>query len=174
MIRKLIGVVRAPPSVPNNSAGATQHVRRPAKRWFRVMTRTVPYVIAAIACSALSCGNAGRRELASLNPLDRARGVVKVSQRPDPGAAHKLVELLADDDPAVRMYAILALRRLYGEDYGYRYYDPPAARAAAIQRWRAALRAAEFPGHASSDVVGSSDGRQSACEGELSADLPVE
>jgi len=153
--------------------------RRSGNGWarrasFRGARHVLPWLVSAVACAVFSCANAGYSELRSSNPLDRARGVVKVAQRGDAGTAHRLVELLADDDPAVRMYAILALRRLYGEDHGYRYYDPPAARAAAIERWRAALRLGELPGHASSDVVGPSDTGQSTCERELSADLPVE
>lgn len=58
----------------------------------------------------------------------------------DVESVHTLVNLLEDDDRAVRLVASLALRRLCGDDLGYRYYDPPAQRAAAVQRWRDALR----------------------------------
>lgn len=94
---------------------------------------------------ALAC-DAGRRQregLYSSNPLDRAQAVVRVAERQDAGAVHKLVDLLEDADPGVRMYAIQALRRLCGVDYGYRYYAAAAERAAAVERWRAALRVGE-------------------------------
>jgi hypothetical protein len=81
--------------------------------------------------------------LAAGNPMDRARAVIQVTEQRDGEAVQKLVDLLEDSDAAVRMYAILGLRRLVGEDYGYRYYDARAERVAAVQRWRAALRAGE-------------------------------
>ena len=103
-----------------------------------------------LSCWAAGCGGAApRRELASGNPLDRARGIVKVSERGDLAAVHKLVDLLEDPDAAVRMYAILALRHLCGQDYGFHYYDCAADRAQAILRWRDALRNGELtPRHA--------------------------
>jgi hypothetical protein len=84
-----------------------------------------------------------RQQLASANPLDRAQAAVGTSEAGDLVAVHKLVDLLEDPDDAVRMYAMLALRRLCGEDFGYRYYESAPARAAAVQRWRQALRSGQ-------------------------------
>ncbi|RMF85214.1 MAG: hypothetical protein D6744_01770, partial [Planctomycetota bacterium] len=72
--------------------------------------------------------------------VDRARAIVAAAEQQDAGAVHVLVSLLEDEDPAVRMYAALALRRLCGQSYGYRYYAPPLERAEAVRRWRDALR----------------------------------
>lgn len=58
-----------------------------------------------------------------------------------------LVDRLTDSERAVRMYAILALRRLTGQTLGYCYYDPPAERDVAVARWRRWL--AKQPGAAS-------------------------
>lgn len=82
-----------------------------------------------------------RRQLGAPNPLDRAVAAVEVAEERDPQAVHRLVDLLEDSSAAVRMYAILALERLTGSDYGYEYYADPAERAAAVNRWREALRA---------------------------------
>lgn len=97
-------------------------------------------------CSLAGCGSlsAGRRQLYSDNALDRARAVVSVGEARDAEAVHRLVDLLEDRDVAVRMLAINALRRLCGQDYGYRHYDPLIDRAAAVRRWRDALRAGEI------------------------------
>lgn len=94
---------------------------------------------------ALGCDTAAarRRALAAENPFDRAHGVVRASEGRDMGAVHKLVDLLEDPDSAVRMYAILALQRLCGQNYGYHYYESEPDRAAAVERWRAALRSGE-------------------------------
>ncbi len=55
-----------------------------------------------------------------------------------------MIGLLDDPDIGVRLYAIAALRRLTGSDYGYRYYAAHAERAAAVARWQAAARAGEL------------------------------
>jgi len=68
---------------------------------------------------------------------------VEVAERGEVEAIHKLVDLLEDSDKGVRMYAILALRRLCGVDHGYHYYAKERDRAAAVTRWRHALRAGE-------------------------------
>ena len=62
----------------------------------------------------------------------------------EPGGRHdlaRLVESLAADDPAVRMAAQHALRRITGSDLGYRFDDAPEARAVALARWQAWLQA---------------------------------
>ncbi len=107
---------------------------------------------AAAWLGTMGCGGAEarRHQLRSLNPLDRAEAVVAVSAAGDLNAVHKLVDLLDDSDSAVRMYAILALRRLCGEDLGYRFYEGAAAREPAVQRWRAALRAGTIELHPTS------------------------
>jgi HEAT repeat protein len=93
----------------------------------------------------ISCDTAAanRRALLSESPLERARAVIAVAEAGDRAAVHTVVDMLDDQDPAVRMYAILGLERMCGRDYGYRYYDPPAKRQAAIDRWQAALRAGD-------------------------------
>ena len=84
-----------------------------------------------------------RERLASSNPLDQVTAAVWAAESGDAPAVHRLVSLLEDRDRTVRMYAILALERLCGQTYGYRYYEPPAKRAAAVQRWQEALRQGE-------------------------------
>lgn len=96
----------------------------------------------AICCLALIClpachsSEARRQQLVSPYPLDRVQAAVRLAEAGDEQAVDLLIELLADRDRAVRMYAILALERLCGETYGYRYYDPEPGRAASIARWR--------------------------------------
>src|SRR5262249_19040992 len=69
---------------------------------------------------------------------------IGASEHADRDQVPRLVNLLEDDDPAVRMYAILSLRRLTGQDFGYHYYDSDAERAVAVARWRGALRRGEL------------------------------
>jgi hypothetical protein len=97
---------------------------------------------ASALAGGLGCDSAAaqRGRLGSANPFDRATAVVTVTRTGDLVAVHKLVDLLDDTDRTVRMYAILGLRRLCGEDFGYRYYAISAERAPAVARWRDALR----------------------------------
>ena len=99
-----------------------------------------------------ACGgdSADRMRLSSRYPPDRARGAVRVAKAGDLQAAHQLVNLLEDDDRAVRLYAIRSLEQLTGPTYGYRYYADDASRTAAVSRWRDALRAGRFDDSADS------------------------
>lgn len=47
-----------------------------------------------------------------------------------------LIHALDDDDPAVRLFAVQALRERTGQHFGYRYYDSAERRRPAIRRWR--------------------------------------
>ncbi len=79
------------------------------------------------------------RKTDSGSPYVRARGVT--AERPDDEATvHLLTAMLEDEDPAVRMLAIRRLEQLTGETHGFEYYAPEAERAAAVERWREALR----------------------------------
>lgn len=111
---------------------------------------------------------AQRRDLSSPNPLDRARGAVAVSEAGDADAVHKLVDLLEDPDCAVRFYAIIGLRRLCGEDFGFRYYGDATERAEAVERWRAAIRAGEV------HVIGGAGATATTSLPQAGAEQPVE
>lgn len=93
----------------------------------------------------VGCHSSGatRDEITSPYPLDRVRAAVRCAEAGDAEAVDLLIELLADRDRGVRMFSILALERLCGVDYGYRYYGPEPERAAAIARWRAARQRGE-------------------------------
>jgi hypothetical protein len=57
-----------------------------------------------------------------------------------------LVGLLESDDPAVRLFAIEALRRLTGQTFGYVGFVDPAEQTAAIATWRSAVGSAPGDG----------------------------
>ena len=59
----------------------------------------------------------------------------------DRAAIPGLIQNLDDKDSAVRFAAISALRKMTGEDFGYRYYDREFDRQPAIQRWHLWLKA---------------------------------
>ncbi len=99
-----------------------------------------------LACSlVVGCVGMGQtRDARSGNPLDRARAAVTLADQRDTEAVHALVDLLDDPDAGVRFYAIGALRRLCGNDFGYRYYADAVARQISIETWREAIRRGEL------------------------------
>lgn len=54
-----------------------------------------------------------------------------------------LVDRLLDQDPSARLYAILALRSITGEQHGYNYGAGLAERYDATNRWRQAIAATD-------------------------------
>lgn len=48
----------------------------------------------------------------------------------------RLIELLNSEDSAIRLHAIQTLRSLTGETFGYQFWDTPAQRRGAVERWR--------------------------------------
>jgi hypothetical protein len=100
--------------------------------------------LVGMACSS-GCNTPGarRQQLVSPYPLDRVRAAVELAEAGDAQAVDLLIELLEDRDRGVRMYAILALERLCGKTFGYKYYDSEPRRAAAVARWREARRQGE-------------------------------
>lgn len=127
----------------------------------------------ASAISGCQSSAARRQELNSTYAPTRARAVVASAEAGDATAVHKLVDLLEDEDRGVRMYAIIALRRLCGVDYGFEYYAPEVERQAAVDRWREAIRAGEVhlaPGGAAVEATLQHDN----VSARANADEPVE
>lgn len=73
------------------------------------------------------------------DPAARLQAVVEVGQTKDPKALPYLVDRLTDSESEVRMFAIVSLQKMTGQTLGYRHYDPPTVRAAAVARWRSWL-----------------------------------
>ena len=96
--------------------------------------------VAAVGSLPLACAPpATEARFDSPNPAARMYAIEKAARTNDVSVIHKVVEQLDSDDPAVRLLAIETLRRLTGDQYGYRHDDPPVLRRAAIKRWVAAL-----------------------------------
>ena len=107
------------------------------------------FVLGLALCGALACGPAGctapRRPLVVTDPDPSVKipAYKKAVRQNDRDAVRQLVADLESDDPAVRLYAASALRRLTSENFGYRYYDGEEQRRAAVARWRQWLEARE-------------------------------
>ena len=74
-------------------------------------------------------------DLASDVPQERILGLAAAMRERDAEAIPEYVTMLRSDDPAVRMFAIGALRDLTGESFGYDYGAPEADCAEAVERW---------------------------------------
>jgi HEAT repeat protein len=91
-----------------------------------------------LALAALGTACAPPRDDAGFDsPLPSARiaSIQDAGRTRDDASVERLIEQLDASDPAVRLAAIEALFRITGETLGYRADDPPAERAAAVDRW---------------------------------------
>jgi len=72
----------------------------------------------------------------SVDPQERTTALLEAARAQDRGAISELIERLWSSDPAERMLASAALRRLTGQDFGYRHFDPETVRDRAAEQWR--------------------------------------
>lgn len=95
-------------------------------------------VLCGVMIAALAGCTAPRRPLVVSDPDPSVKipAFKKAVGKKDRAAVRQLVADLDSDDPAVRLYAIDALRRITGESFGYRYYDGDEQRRAAVGEWQ--------------------------------------
>lgn len=92
--------------------------------------------LAVILILAAGCGSSYRAAMESGDPAARVRAIIRATELSDQRAVPLIVDRLEDEDEAVRLMAITALRKLTGQDLGYRPSDTPHGRIEAVQRWR--------------------------------------
>ena len=118
----------------------------PSMYRLHVIANTVCLGLALLVLPGLNGCNSSARcrsGITSPYPLERVRSAVRCAEAGDARAVDLLIEMLDDQDQGVRMYSILALQKLCGEDYEYEYYAPDSERSAAIARWRQARQRGE-------------------------------
>ena len=120
---------------------AGRRVRLMRKNVLKFAARLVPsggLVAAALACVASAgCGPPPEKKLTNPDPSGKIPAIKRAARTHDLNAAPLLVKDLDSDDPAVRFYAIRALRQLnHGEDYRYQYFEDADKREPAVARWR--------------------------------------
>lgn len=89
--------------------------------------------------AALAAGCSGpsiRPGFDSIDPQERTAALLEAAREGDRSAVPELIVMLESSDPAERMLADEALRRLTGQDFGYRHFDPERKRSAAADAWR--------------------------------------
>ena len=86
-----------------------------------------------------ACGGCFAPEKPSLSSNDPSLKIPAIrtsAKQRDEKAIHQLVADLDSDDPAVRFYAITALREITGKTFDYRYYQDEIRRRPALERWQ--------------------------------------
>jgi hypothetical protein len=109
------------------------------------MSRRAGLILILALCS-LGC----RGKMPPPNPAAkeieaRIPGIKEAGQTRDRSALPALVDSLNDEDPAVRLFAIVALEKFTGDRFGYEYYLDEEQRKPAIARWREWLKQQEQP-----------------------------
>lgn len=103
---------------------------------------TILTVMCSISISILSCVGCQmldanyRQKIQSEDPVERVRAVIHAGEIRDSRAVPLLVDRLDDEDEAVRVLAIVSLKKITGQDLGYYYYQPLVMRSVAVERWR--------------------------------------
>jgi hypothetical protein len=101
---------------------------------------TLVLLVVAVALLAGACsGPAPERSVSNPDPLGKIPAFKDAVRGHDRHAARQMVKDLDSSDPAVRLFAIVGLRRLTGESFGYKYYEDDHDRRPAIKRWQAWL-----------------------------------
>lgn len=113
--------------------------------------RLVPTLSFHLRSSAFICGllllgcsgYTGPRSVVNEDPAVKIPEIRNAVARGDKSVMPHLVNDLDNDDPAVRLYAIGALRRLSGQNIEYDWTEADrAARRPAIETWRAYVEGA--------------------------------
>src|SRR5207253_2825000 len=93
-----------------------------------------PAILAVLAGMGLAgCGPPPEKKLTNPDPSGMIPAIKQAARSHDQRAVPYLVKDLESDDPAVRFYAIEALRRITGQDFGYVYYGDEDAREPALK-----------------------------------------
>jgi len=102
------------------------------------------YVIPVVATLLLTgCGflSLGQPNLASDDPAQKIPAIKSAARHHDSSAIPLLIKALSSQDSAIRFYAIYALHKITGHEFGYVYYASESRRNFAIARWKKWLAA---------------------------------
>jgi hypothetical protein len=122
---------------------STQYCRKSARPYDELPVRLLCHCACIFVVLAAVAGCQTPRGPVSVNSDDPDLQIQAMEQ--DAGDKNstdipKMVADLQSDDPAIRFYAIQALRRLTHDDFGYRFYEDEDHRKAALARWQAWLK----------------------------------
>jgi hypothetical protein len=105
------------------------------------MSRSAGLILILVACSSVACrGTRPTPDVAAPEIDAKIPGIKRAGLSHDRAALPQLVESLNDDDPAVRMFAIVSLEKFSRDRFGYEYYLDEEQRKPSIARWREWLK----------------------------------
>lgn len=93
-------------------------------------------LLVAACLSAGGCFPRADPSITAADPMDSIPAIQRAAETKDRKAIPALVAQLDNDDPAIRFYAIGALRAITGQDLGYHYFDETDERRPALRRWK--------------------------------------
>lgn len=99
------------------------------------MQRGCPFIAIAVFVTGCS-GPPLQPGFESVDPQERTAALLKAARAGDSSATPELIIMLDSSDPAERMLADEALKRLTGQDFGYRHYDPAWKRQPSVDAWK--------------------------------------
>jgi len=99
----------------------------------------VVLAVAAAFVAGVGCIPKETQSIGAVDPSSSIPAIQQAAKKKDRTAIPALVKQLESDDPAVRFYAINALRDLTGQTQGFNYFDDAEARKPAVLRWKAWL-----------------------------------
>jgi hypothetical protein len=100
------------------------------------MSRTAGLIL-ILALSSVACRGARPKPNVAAPEIDaKIPGMKRAGETRDRSALPQLVDSLNDDDPAVRLFAIAALKKFSGDRFGYEYYLDEEERKPSVARWR--------------------------------------
>lgn len=89
----------------------------------------------AMALAMMACRPIEPLSVKNPDPSIKIPAIKDAVRRDKMAAAPQMIHDLNSDDPAVRFYSIYGLRKLTGEDFGYRFYLDEAERKPALAKW---------------------------------------
>ena len=94
-----------------------------------------------LSCSPVSTNSRSiTKNLQSEDPAVRIAALKTAADREDTQVLALIIDRLGDTEPDVRFFAGIALKKIAGADtfkeMGWVFYDSPANREKAVQRWR--------------------------------------
>ena len=98
-------------------------------------------LILVLSLSSLACRGTRPKPDVAANEIDaKIPGIKRAGLAQDRSALPGLVDSLNDEDPAVRMFAIVTLEKFSRDRFGYEYYLDEEQRKPSIARWREWLK----------------------------------
>ena len=104
---------------------------------FAIVVIVASAAAAVIGAGAGGCTEpTGPRTVANEDLNIKVQAMRVAAEEKDLTTAPQLVKDLESDDAAIRLYAIKALQKMSGQNFGYVYYADAEKRRPAVARWR--------------------------------------